>query len=224
MKNKGTLLFAFLFVLFFWSCNEPIDNLQTKEQNKVLDKNIGEQIPLDVAVRWMLSYNRNTDMYSKRVKEFRYNVKSTQLNTILSSVPLLGLAFHHAIDDNGEHHILLLAINEQKELWSAENNRICIDANTSTIISESTAKAWTQNYKNIHAEGIWYHFFGQRVFNEIKSLTWFKEFNIKPALNDEGIPQLLVVITKNDANGKSKAETTIVYDKTDPCPPCDVSN
>ena len=221
MKNIGTLLSAFALILF-GCCQEPDTNFKTKQQNTVLNEDIGEQIPLAVAERWISSYNKRTDIQAGRTKEVQYKLSSANLNTILSSFPQLGLAFHHAIDEYGKYHILVIAIDKsQKRLWSDQNDRICIDANSNSLVTEDTANSWAQNYKKKNPDGIWYHFFGRHVFNEIKTIPWFKEINIRHAINDSDVPQLLLVISDNSASARIKdEESIIVYDRGGTCPPC----
>jgi hypothetical protein len=217
MKRK--ILSAISLILLLCACSDSNQNLETKKHNSVLDKTVGERIPTDVANKWIDSFRDNIG--SGRQQNFQYAVSAQPLDQILTSIPLMGLAFHYALDDAGTLHVLILAVSEDEKLWSLNSNRICIDANTNSLIDEALAKTWTQNFKDKHPDEIWYHFFGWNVLNEMKTVSWFQEFRIVPALNDEGIQQLLLVISRDsDTDDGRVLEESIVYDKGGLCPPC----
>jgi hypothetical protein len=217
--NK-TSLFALWFVLTLSACQDTVTNPETQKQNSILDKTVGEQIPTDVANRWIALYEKKNS--SGRTHEFQCTVAAQHFNEILSSIPLLGLAFHYAIDDSGDFHVLILAVSEDKKLWSSDASRICIDANTNSVIAESVAREWTQNFKETTPNAVWYHFFGSDILNEMRKVSGFNEFEIIPALNDEGIKQLLLVINRDSdfVSGRILSES-IVFDKGGLCPPCE---
>jgi hypothetical protein len=218
--NK-TFLFALWLILTLSSCQDPGTNAETKKQNSIMNRTVGEQIPTDLANRWIDFYERKSS--SGRMQESQCTVTALPFDQILSSIPMLGLAFHYAIDESGAPHILILPISEEKKLWSSDASRICIDANTNSIITESVARDWTQTFKDANPNAIWYHFFGSNILDEMRSVSGFNEFEIIPALNDEGMKQLLLVINNDsDLNGGRILSESLVYDKGGLCPPCDV--
>lgn len=221
---KNFLLSAVMIATLISACQDSNSNFKTKDQNAVLNKAVGQQIPVELANKWIAAYNKQSG--SGRTEQFQYRVTAQPFDAIITSVPILGLAFHHAIDDSGNPHVLILAIDENEKLWSTQNDRICIDATTNALIDEGTARNWTQNFKDRYPDDIWYHFFGENILLEMRNVSWFTEFEIIPALNDDDLYQLLLVINNSGSTtgGRVKAES-IVYDKTVSCPPsCGADN
>jgi hypothetical protein len=223
MKN---LIITMISVLMLSGCSQEVnENTLTERQNKI-DRTTGEQIPLQVADRWIQAYNSQYENSGRVANTNHYAISAAEIQS-LANPNLFGIAFHHALDNNGIHHILAIGIDETKHLWSTVNNRPCIDANNNTLIERSIAKEWTENYKASHPSEVWYHFFGQDTFNEMKNIAFFKEVEIVPALNDEQVPQLLLVIEDLDSRESSRMmdtdnpESIIVYDKGGVCPPCE---
>jgi hypothetical protein len=109
-------------------------------------------------------------------------------------------------------------------LWSAIPGRIFVDANTGMKISQDLAREWTQNYQNAHPGKIWFHFFGQNIFNEMMAIPFFSTLDIQPALNDLDLSHQLLLIIWNTTilGGRTTREGTIVYDASNPCPPCPI--
>jgi hypothetical protein len=204
-----------LIVSIFISCQ---DNRVNSLSNSV-DKNVGREIPVDVATRWKEFYRQRNS--TGRESSVVYSVTSSSLKTALMPENKIGVAFHHSIDDSNVHHILLITVVKAAAgLWDSP---FIIDANTNTLIDNGTAKAWAERYQNSNPGQIWYHFFGLNIFNEIISNEYFNYFNIEPALNDNGDPQLLLWVwnNKSAAGGRVNGyESPVVYDFSSPCPPC----
>jgi hypothetical protein len=210
---KSTITVA-LLVLILIGCSDTRVNSPAPTEKK-LSKTVGEQISMAVAERWMELYNQsNTGAKSEDVD---YSITPEHLKAVAGYATESGIAFHHAIDDVGQHHILVIPVKDGALLKDAP---VLIDANGDEVISASTAKAWTDNYEKAYPEQGWYHFFGYDVFNEIIQSS-FSRIDIEPAVNDEGKPQLLLVVwPQTTPNGKTEAATPLVYDASNLCPPC----
>lgn len=194
------------------SCHDVRDTNPASVQK--FDKTVGQQISLDIAMHWIDLYHQNTS--DKRNTAALYSINADHLEAIIPYAADAGLAFHHAIDDAGTYHILVIPVGSTL-LFDAP---VLLDANTNTVIEESTARAWADNYKEANPEKIWYHFFGLDVFNEITQSS-FSYFDIEPAINDAGKPQLLLVVWPDSAsNGRTETASPKVYDFSNPCPPC----
>lgn len=226
MKN----LFVFAAVLLmvsFLGCQD------TKENNQLPDvssfKSIGTQISLETGLRWMDALNKKQNTQS-RGEYSPYQVSASELEILRTSVPyLVGVAFHHAIDNAGVHHFVIIPVDLNLNIWSPQTEGIYVDANTNTTITRNVARQWTENYKQAHPNDIWFHFFGSDIFDEIASIPYFTTLQIEPALNDLNLtPQLLLIVedeTEAITNGRGKyAQSTMVYDASSPCPPCPVGD
>lgn len=225
MKNLLTL-FIFTTLTVVFGCQESKDSAVAKK-DLTYYKNIGHQITIETGQRWIDTYNERNNIEASRLTLSPYAVDATRLEEALASVPdLLGVGFHHAIDDNGRHHFIVIPVTTSFDVWSAIPGRIYLDANTDTEISRAEAREWAQRYEDAYPNQVWYHFFGKNIFEEIPTIPYFETLNIVPALNNLDLsPQLLLIIF-NDANlfgGRLKGDNgTVVYDASSPCPPCPV--
>jgi hypothetical protein len=202
-----------IFIIVTVGCREASDD-SARGQN--LNATVGHEIPLETAERWIAK----TKSSSSR-EGTTYNITAPQLENLLQAVPSkIGIAFHHATDDNGVYHILLIPVAEQTDFW---NSPTIVDANTNSTVDNETAKAWAKRYKEANPGKVWYHFFGVNMFNEITSNLNFNYFNLAPALNDSDVPQLVLLVWNNKQNstgGRSKDEGPVAYDDSNRCPPC----
>lgn len=202
-----------LFVLILTGCYDARVSTPVVTENK-FSKSVGAQIPLEVAERWMALYSESN--ISARSEDVSYSITPDHLKAVASYATDAGLAFHHAIDDVGLYHILIVPIKDTLLL----NLPVLIDANSDTVIDSSTAKAWIRNYQVANPTTGWYHFFGYDIFIEIFQSS-FSRMDIEPAINDEGKPQLLLMVwPQTIANGKVNASSPTVYDMSSLCPPC----
>ena len=203
---------AMLLASALVGCHDARDTNPASIQK--FDKTVGQQISLDIATHWMELYDQNAS--SQRSDGSSYSITADHLKAIIPYASDAGLAFHHAIDDAGTYHILIIPVATSL-LFDAP---VLLDANTNTVIDESTARAWTDNYKDANPDKIWYHFFGLDIFSEITQSS-FSYFDIEPAVNDEGKPQLLLLVWPDGtSNGRTEAASPTVYDFSSPCPPC----
>jgi hypothetical protein len=218
IKTYYARIQSIALILLLISC-ESNDKTANTSKPTTLSSTVGAQIPNDVADRWMAAYQQKST--SGRTGDVN-KVTASQLTDLLATVPgAIGIAFHYAIDDDGEQHILAIGLDHQSQMWSTDQNRIAIDASTGMVINEATAYTWTEAFKAAHQDDVWYYFFGSHVFEEMKEISWFREFNLERGVNDEGVLQLLLILENSQTNGRVNDDTRIVYDKGGPCPPCE---
>jgi hypothetical protein len=227
MKNFALCIFTILTVVF--GCQESKDSAVTIKDLSFY-KNIGHQITVETGQRWIDTYNQRNNIESGRLILSPYAIDASKLEEAVTSVPdLLGVGFHHAIDDNGAHHFIVIPVTTSFDVWSPIPGRVYIDANNDTEITRAEAREWAQRYEEAHPKEVWYHFFGKNIFEEIPTIPYFETLNIVPALNDLDLsPQLLLIILNDGGllgglGGRLKGDNgTVVYDASSPCPPCPV--
>jgi hypothetical protein len=221
---KNLLSFTILFVIISLLGCQDMKDSGTGIKDLSHYQNIGNQIPVETGERWIEAYNKANNIEASRSILSPYAISDDHMAAAIESVPnLLGMAFHHAIDDWGFHHFIVTPVDESFNLWNGIPGRIYLDANTDTEISASEARQWTARYENAHPNEVWYHFFGKNIFDEIPTIPYFNELNIVPALNDLDLsPQLLLIILNDGIlfNGRLKGDGSVVYDASSPCPPC----
>jgi hypothetical protein len=224
MKNLHTFFIVATLTVVF-GCQETKDAAVAK-RDLTYYKNVGHQITVETGQRWIDTYNEANGIESGRLTLSPYAIDADHLEEAVASVPdLLGVGFHHAIDDNGVHHFIIIPVTTSFDLWSSVPERIYLDANNDAEISRTEAREWAQRYEAAHPNEVWYHFFGKTIFEQIPTIPFFETLNIVPALNDLDLsPQLLLIIL-NDGNllgGRMKGDGSVVYDASSPCPPCPV--
>jgi hypothetical protein len=196
------------------SCQESKENAVQKLP-KQYDRRVGEQIPLEVANRWVNNFSGAT---SAGRQQSSFSVDADVLSTLLVSVEeKLGVVLHHATDESNAHHLLLFTMDVDGQLFSGD----ILDVSSGTMINASTAKNWATNYAEAHPATPWYHFFGSDIFSEIQSNEAFDYVDITRALNENNEEQILLFVynTKGVQGGRSETEV-LVFDKSNPCPPC----
>jgi hypothetical protein len=221
MKN----LFVFAAVFFAVSLLGCQDTKEENGSNPDLStiKSIGMQIPNETGRLWIEAYNKKNNI-AGRLFGSQYNVSAAQLQACLSSVSdLAGMTFHHAIDDAGMHHFIIVPVGGSLSVWSDIEGKIYLDANTNASITRDEAIAWTNNYKQENPDEIWFHLFGKNIFDEILTISYFENMEVVPALNILNLtPQLLLIIeddTLLNIGGRTETESR-TYDASSPCPPC----
>jgi hypothetical protein len=224
MKNLFALT-TFLLALSFLGCQDSRE-VNNAVPDLSFQKSIGTEISFETGMRWIEAHNKAHNIQRSRLIASPYAVSASQLHALRSSVSeLVGIVFHHALDESGSHHFILTPIDESFRVWGGNSGRIYLDANTNSEISEELAEEWSGNYKEQHPDEIWFHFFGSDIFDEIAAISYFEILNIVPALNDVNLaPQVLLIIESEEVesvDGRSQAETR-VYDASNPCPPCPV--
>lgn len=189
-------------------------------------KTIGEEIPIETAVKWMELYRKERSAQGRLEDTPFYSVSADHMKAALTSADdLVGVAFHHALDDNGERHILVIPVDATLALWSG-TPRMLLDANTNTEISSDVASAWASNYKTAHPDEKWFHFFGKQVFDQMSALPYFSSMELEPAISDlDFTRQLLLIVPNNEVEsdaGRTSSLLSVVYDASNSCPPCAV--
>lgn len=214
-----------LITMTLLGCQESKDAVQPLSE-KDFYKTIGEQIPFETAIKWMELYRKEGTKQGRFEATPSYSVSAAQLQaTMASTEELVGLAFHHAIDEAGERHLLVIPVDGTLTLWRSGTGRVFVDANTSSEITQEVASAWATNYKNEYPDEKWFHFFGKGVFDEMSALPDFSSVELEPALSELDFSQQILLIILNDeseSSGRTAVEFAMVYDASNACPPCAV--
>lgn len=220
--NKVSGFAAAFFLVSLLSCQDSRDEMKSSVPDISQLKTVGMKIPTETGARWIEAYNaRNSSGGREGVL---YSVGSAELQSALASVTdLVGVAFQYATDEAGQKHVIVIPVDTKLSLWAPVAGRVYLDANTNTPISQSTAKAWANRYQDANPSGIWFHYFGRNVFDEIISVSDFMALDIIPAINDLDLSPQLLLVTGGTENilGRTSAESN-VYDASYPCPKCTV--
>jgi hypothetical protein len=207
MKN---VLVLCAMLLLFADCSDEKNQPQFDDR-KLLTRSVGMKIPSDVAERWKSRYEKSGT--ASRSESF--SVSSQSVFSLLPSLDeKVGVVLHHATDLQGKHHLLLIPIGEDLNLWTGQP---VLDASGDMFVDENTARSWTSTYKQQNAAGPWSHFFGASVFEQILSTPGLSSIDIVPATNDEGVPQLLMYAWDSIADGR-KMDAAAIYDFSTICP------
>lgn len=224
---KNTVTFVVLFLTFsFFSCQDTKDDSASSHPSLAEYKNVGHEIPVETGLAWINAYNKKNNTQA-RIGNLIYGIQGEKLETLLSSVDdLTGVAFHYGIDDAGSSHIIAIPIDETLKLWGSIPGRVFLDTNTGNEISQQEASEWAQRHKDANPDGLWFHYFGKNVFDEISTIPFLNVVQIVPAIKIlDFTPQLLLVIANLDVlnlGRTSNVQNTIIYDASYPCPPCPV--
>lgn len=212
MKNFQVLIMLTSILL---SCQESKDNA-VQQLPKKYDRRVGEQIPMEVARRWV---NNFSGANPAGRQQSSFSIDAEILSALLIRVEeKLGVVLHHAIDESNANHLLVFTMDNDGKLFNGD----ILDASSGELISASTAQTWAANYAEMHPATPWYHFFGSDIFSEIQSNEAFDYVDIARGLNENDEEQILLFVynTKGALGGRSEAEEVIVFDKSNPCPPC----
>lgn len=223
MKTLNTAL-AMVLVLAITACQETREDPANPLAESERLKTIGEQIPYETGMRWISRY-KQVSVKQGRTESAGYQIPISQLDNVLKSVDdLTGVAFHHGVDDGGSRHIMAIPVSSSLSLWPSTQTQVIIDANTGQQISQEEAAVWAENFKTAHPSEIWFHFFGKEVFDEMKAVPNMHTLDLEPGLDDNNMPQLLLVVWGDDgaATGRTQDTQTTVYDASNACPPCAV--
>lgn len=214
MDTKRSLLLCLLSSTLL-GCQDP----EAATEPRSLSEDVGERIPLDVAERWISVHREGSSVGA----EASFGATAPQLAVVLGAVPdRRGVALHHALDDDGEHHVLLMAVDQDARPWSSPT--LVLDTNTGATVDYDTACAWAERYEDENPEQVWYHFFGRRIIDGIVGDPRFDFLDIEPAVNDLGEPQLVLMAWSEDGGGEERSRDgdPVPYDASNPCPPCGV--
>jgi hypothetical protein len=215
MNTKRSLLLLSLSTLL--GCQDP----EAATEPRSLSEDVGERIPLDVAERWIGLHREEASEGPDGSASF--GATAPQLAVVLGAVPdRRGVALHHALDDDGEHHVLVMAVDQDPRPWSSPT--LVLDANTGAMVDYDTACAWAERYEDEHPDQVWYHFFGRTIIDGIVGDPRFDHLDIEPAVNDLGEPQLVLMAWSEDESEQERSRDAdpVPYDVSSQCPPCGV--
>lgn len=208
-------IIAGIIIVFIISCQKELHTPEGSDLNSIFNASVGKPISTSVGRRWIERFNRGFE--GGRLGQ-AYAVTKPNLEAMMQSTSgLIGFTFHHALDNAGIHHILVIPVDNSLGLWTSPSQRVLIDTNTDTGIEFDEARKWIDNYTNAYPNAIRYHFFGSDIFQEIVQSP---QFQIEEAINDEQVPQLLLIVqnnAENSDNGRTNLEEQ-VYDASARCP------
>ena len=206
-------LIPFFCAIVLVACQDNREQNATRKS--VFNTNTGQLIAYADAARWIANYQSSSA--SSRSQTATASLTIDQLKTLTNDTNLAGLVFHHALDDNGAYHLLVVPADETSILWSSS---AIADATAGTTLSSENAARWAASYVAANPGKIQYHFFGSHVFDEIESVPGLSAIDIEPAVNDAGAPQLLLIASLPGGTSSGRIESsTLIYDFSRPCPP-----
>ncbi|HEU5292621.1 MAG TPA: hypothetical protein VFU05_18360 [Cyclobacteriaceae bacterium] len=212
-KNSLPVIFICVLTLFL-SCQNEIHQTKKDNLSLIFNSGVGEPISAGIAARWIERYNKQS---AASRNGQTYSVTQTHLEAMMRSTSgLVGFTFHHALDNSGEHHILIIPIDNTLRLWTSSSQRVLLDTNIDTEIDLNTARNWIDNYTATNPNSIRYHFFGADIFQQIVQSPGFR---IEEGTSDELIPQLLLIVqsnAENSSNGRTNSEDA--FDASARCP------
>jgi hypothetical protein len=205
-------IFVIICSLALMDCQESKD-LSIANSKSLFKKEVGEQIPLDVAARWVARF-RNTHAGREATNP---TLSAEVLNALLNPLDdKLGVVLQHATDEDGLHHILIIPYKSNTSLW----NTTVLDANSGEMIENETGESWAAVYKSENPSGPWSHFFGINIFESILGNSHFSSLEIVPGLN-ESYTNLLVLYAFNvnsNESGRTEGDGVQAYDASILCP------
>ena len=175
-------------------------------------REVGRVITQAEAQRWRGRYESSSGRQQSAA-----TISKTSLQKIVAAFAEYdGVYFHHALDGD-KHHVLVIPYKDGHSLW---NVTVIVDANSDSMIDPLMANDMAQQYLAQNPNGPWSHFFGRHVFEEILSNEDFQEMEIAPAVNDAGLPQLLLYVLYSGVSKNGRAHGQVeVYDHSFQCPP-----
>lgn len=207
------------------TCQETKEDFTKPVSEADVYRTIGEEIPFETGMDWIAAYQKTCSEGRKKLLT-PYSITDSQMTALMRSMEqLVGVAFHYGIDEEGTKHIIAIPVDESLRLWESIPGRILVDTNTGAEISQSVALTWAENYREANPSGIWLHFFGANILDNMLALPYFDSVEIEPAINILNLkPQLLLVVydTGLPNIGRSQDMPGTVYDASNACPPCAV--
>lgn len=223
---KRVFFVAILYVgVALLSCQDSRETLSDSVPESASLKMVGERIPVETGMQWIDFYKKKNEKEG-RIGLSPFHISDGQMETMLQSVDhLVGVAFHYGKDESGATHIIAVPIDETLTVWSDIPGRIYVDANSGEAIDKAVAQAWADTYKAANPNGIWFHFFGANIFDDMTSLSFFNSVEIQQAINILNLSPQLLLIVWNDLSilGRSQDADPVIYDASNPCPPCGVN-
>jgi hypothetical protein len=205
---KKILQFVIL-VCMFAACH---DSNQASTNSTQSLREVGGAITKEEAERWTTKYKSSGSRQQSST-----TISKASLQEVVNALPDYdGVYFHHALEGN-IHHVIVIPYKDGQSLWTTT---IAVDANSDSKIEVATASLWAERYVAGNSEGPWSHFFGRHIFETILSNEGFDKMEIAPAVNDAGLPQLLLYAFHHgpSTNGRAQGEVD-VYDHSHICQP-----
>jgi len=174
-----------------------IDGITTESTTvPIFSSDVGAPIDQAKAVRWIRNF-----AISNRSATPHYFIPADLLKSILSNSSCAGVVLYYAVDDSKEMHIIPIGVTTNGKVipWKS------ITLGNETIRWQ-TALRWIKN----HNGAVRSHFFGSEIL--VSTYCKNKSMRISRALNDAGVPQLVL----------SNGDVTTLQDSGDvsrPCPP-----
>ena len=204
-------------------------------ENYSLDGNEGAPILLDTAASWLRNY------LTKYPVAKGHFVGAESIKRILAQKGCIGIRFYHAIDDLGNLQLLLRPTdktgNDIKFILSTRANVSSINIEGSKeelmvtggdSLKEKDFDTWTNNFNSQNQNTIRAHFFGYQIINEILSEFGCIGIRMHSALNEKGIPQLLLIgaeangrnliPSRSSITGRVEDQNNTIADASYPCP------
>jgi hypothetical protein len=224
-------------VLMTTSCQES----QTLQKNTSYSFNgtEGGGITLETASRWIDNFAAKNPSMSKA-----HYFDQSEIKRILSTKGAIGIRIYYSINDSNKPELLMTGTdgngNDLIETYglkgaasmtalTGKNNDV-FSAKQSGALSTDVARQWVSNYVNQNPFGTRAHFFGHEIINQILAEKNCVGIRIYYALNDAGVPQLLLVgatgtgeniLPEQGLNAKVADDPTApatVADMSFPCP------
>jgi hypothetical protein len=203
------IFFFVILIATFATCQDSNNSSANTAQSL---RNVGAKITNEEALRWTTRFK---DGKTKRQQTTAISRASLE-QVVNNFTDYDGIYFTHAIEGD-KHHVILLPYKDGHSLWTAAT---AIDANSDSEIDVATASVWAEQYVKQNADGPWSHFFGRNMFETILSRGDFENMEIVPAINDAGLPQLLLVVSYSSTLVSGRTQGAVeVYDHSNQCPP-----
>jgi hypothetical protein len=195
----------------------------------------GDPITLERTASWIKNY---TGKKASGVDGHFFGKKT--LEKILAKKSCVGIRFYYAMDDLLESRLVLVGADAAGEnllpLYGIVAKKSSIElmgvgspmnSTDGDSIPSALAKRWVASYHIKNPAGIQAHFFGYQIIHQILSENDCVGIRAYYALNDEGVPQLLLtavnskgrnLLPKKSVNGKIATDDDAVADASWPCP------
>ncbi|GHN01867.1 hypothetical protein WSM22_33560 [Cytophagales bacterium WSM2-2] len=208
MKLKSKILsLVALGAVIINGCGDGNTETKAKATNS-FDKNTGAKLQTDVAARWM----QRTNASGSRSSQFTLTKSAI---AVAAKDGNLGVALHHALDESGNYTLLAVVVGPDSKLWTSS---MIVNTSTGETIDNVTAHTWAKNYMTANTGKIRYHFSGVHVFESILATAGMNHVSLEAVINDDGQPQILMVVWGANTGGRIQSDPLDVYDFTAPCP------
>ncbi len=236
-KYFSILVITFCSLLMIVSCQDSVTlNKPTNLgiTNYSFDGTEGDPITLEVATRWIGNY---TSKNSGRINAHFFGQQT--LKNALAKTGCMGIRFYYALDDSANSKVLFIGadakgqnllpiasvVGKRSPIDIKSSSTIALRATEGALISSDISNRWTSAYVKTNQAGIWAHFFGHEILNQILAEKDCIGIRAYHALNDSGVQQLLLFGVSSSGsnllpaslNARVESDNTIA-DLSFPCP------